>query len=157
MLARWNPFTQSTQSGWALRPFTSEFDNLFRDIGFAELFRDAGWTGQTASTKVPPADVVETENEIQVMVDLPGHSPKDIEVKLEGDTLTIHAERKQEKQVKGENYLRTERSFGSFSRSFVLPSVIDGSKPEARYVNGVLTVTLPKSPTARPRVIEVKD
>lgn len=148
MLARWNPFTQTNQSAWALTPFGSEFDNLLHDIGFA---------GQTGSFQVPPADVVETENEIQVMVDLPGLSPKDIEVKLEGDTLTIQAERKLEKQVKGENYLRTERSFGSFSRSFVLPSSIDGSKPEARYVNGVLTVTLPKSATARPRVIEVKD
>jgi len=148
MLARWNPFAQTNQSEWPLRPFSSEVDSLFRDFGFA---------GQTGSLLVPPADVVETENEIQVMVDLPGLSPKDIEVKLEGDTLTIQAERKLEKQVKGENYLRTERSYGSFSRSFVLPSSIDGSKPEARYVNGVLTVTLPKSATARPRVIEVKD
>jgi HSP20 family protein len=56
-----------------------------------------------------------------------------------------------------ENTLRTERSFGVFSRSFVLPATIDGSKPEARYVDGVLTVTLPKSEAARPRVIEVKD
>jgi HSP20 family protein len=150
MLVRWNPFNQTSSQ---LSPFGSalalskEFDNLFRD------FASGGpWTSLT-----PPADIVETENAIEVKVDLPGHSAKDIQVKLEGDTLTIQSERKTEKEVKGENTLRTERSYGTFSRSFVLPSTVDGSKPEARYVNGVLTVTLPKVEAARPRVIEVKE
>ncbi len=146
MIARWNPFTTANHSAWALAPFTSDFDKLFRGFAFGD-----------ASGLSPAADVVETENEIQVKVDLPGHSAKDIEVKLEGDTLTIQSERKAEKQEKGENYLRTERSYGQFSRSFVLPSIVDGSKLEARYVNGVLTVTLPKREAAKPRVIEVKD
>ncbi len=151
MFARWNPFNQTSSS--ELTPFGSalalstEFDNLFRDLSSR-----GQWISFT-----PPADIVETENAIEVKVDLPGHSAKDIQVKLEGDTLTIQSERKAEKEVKGENYLRSERSYGIFSRSFVLPSAVDGSKPEARYVNGVLTVTLPKTEAARPRVIEVKD
>jgi HSP20 family protein len=127
---------------------STEFNNLFRDFA-------SGDSSQQVSLN-PPADIVETQGEIQVKVDLPGHTAKDIQVKLEGDTLTIHSERKTEGEQKGENYLRTERSFGVYSRSFVLPATIDGSKPEARYVDGVLTVTLPKSEAARPRVIEVK-
>ena len=152
MITRWNPFHRTPSelipfgSALALSP---EFDNLFGD-----LTRD-GFT-QLVSVNAP-ADIVETENSIQVKVDLPGHSAKDIQVKLEGDTLTIQSERKQEKEAKGENYLRTERSYGLLSRSFVLPATVDGSKPEARYANGVLTVTLPKSEAARPRVIEVKE
>jgi len=152
MITRWNPFHRTPSE---LIPFgsalalTTEFDNLFRDLangGFSQL------VSQNAA-----ADIVETENTIQVKVDLPGHSAKDIQVKLEGDTLTIQSERKQEKEEKGENYLRTERSYGLFNRSFVLPSSVDGSKPEARYLNGVLTVTLPKAEAAKPRVIEVKE
>ena len=152
MINRWNPFHRTPAE---LIPFgsalalTTEFDNLFRDLakgGFSQLV-----------SQNPAADIVETENTIQVKVDLPGHSAKDIQVKLEGDTLTILSERKQEKEEKGENYLRTERSHGLFSRSFVLPSSVDGSKPEARYVNGVLTVTLPKAEAAKARVIEVKE
>jgi HSP20 family protein len=152
VITRWNPFHRTPSE---LIPFgsalalSSEFDNLFGDLA-----RD-GFT-QLVSVNAP-ADIVETENSIQVKVDLPGHSAKDIQVKLEGDTLTIQSERKQEKEAKGENYLRTERSYGLFSRSFVLPATVDGSKPEARYANGVLTVTLPKSEAARPRVIEVKE
>ncbi len=149
MIVRWN----RNRSGPEVFPFGSalglstEFNNLFRDF--------ASRDSQQVSLN-PPADIVETQGEIQVRVDLPGHSAKDIQVKLEGDTLTIHSERKTESEQKGENYLRTERSFGVYSRSFVLPATIDGSKPEARYVDGVLTVTLPKSEAARPRVIEVK-
>jgi HSP20 family protein len=152
MITRWNPFHRTPSE---LIPFGSalalstEFDNLFRDFargGFSQLV-----------SLNPAADIAETENSIQVKVDLPGHSAKDIQVKLEGDTLTIQSERKQEKEEKGENYLRTERSHGLFSRSFVLPSSVDGSKPEARYVNGVLTVTLPKAEAAKARVIEVKE
>lgn len=152
MLTRWNPFHRSTSEyspfGSALA-LNTEFDNLFRDLtsgGFAQ------WVSLN-----PAADIVETEKAIEVRVDLPGHSPKDIQVKLEGDTLTIQSERKQEKETKGDNYLRNERTYGMFSRSFVLPSSVDGSQPEARYVNGVLTVTLPKSEAARPRFIEVKE
>ncbi|HEX4804184.1 MAG TPA: Hsp20/alpha crystallin family protein [Myxococcaceae bacterium] len=152
MNTRWNPFHRTPAE---LIPFgsalalTTEFDNLFRDLakgGFSQLV-----------SLNPAADIVETENTIQVKVDLPGHSAKDIQVKLEGDTLTIQSERKQEKEEKGENQLRTERSYGLFSRSFVLPSSVDGSKPEARYLNGVLMVTLPKAEAAKARVIEVKE
>src|SRR5215831_2062247 len=145
MIARWNPFHRTASE---LVPF-GDFDNLFRDLA-------GGGFSQLVSLN-PAADIVETENSIQVKIDLPGHGAKDIQVKLEGDTLTIQSERKQEKEEKGENYLRTERSYGLFNRSFVLPSSVDGSKPEARYVNGVLTVTLPKAEAAKARVIEVKE
>ena len=152
MNTRWNPFHRTPPE---LIPFGSalalgtEFDNLIRDFASGDFSK--------LVSRNPAADIVETENTIQVKVDLPGHSAKDIQVKLEGDTLTIQSERKQEKEEKGENYLRTERSYGVFSRSFVLPSSVDGSKPEAKYANGVLTVTLPKVEAAKARVIEVKE
>ena len=147
MIVRWNRNRSSPQ----VFPFGSalaDFSNAFRDFASEDFTQHVSLN--------PPADIVETQSEIQVKVDLPGHTAKDIQVKLEGDTLTIHSERKTESEQKGENYLRTERSFGVYSRTFVLPATIDGSKPEACYVDGVLTVTLPKSEAARPRVIEVK-
>jgi HSP20 family protein len=123
----------------------SDFGNLFRDLSNLG-FDNAGAVGST--------EVVDTENAVQLKVDLPGLSLEDIEVHLEGDTLTIRAERKHEK-VEGK-VLRNERFYGKFSRTFVLPETIDGSKPEAQYAQGVLTVTLPKREEAKPRLIKVE-
>jgi len=148
MLTVWNPFAngrRSEASGSSLLP---DFDNLFRD--FASFGR-----GDSPTQFAPPADVVETEDAIQIKLDLPGHSPQDIQVHLEGDTLTIRAERKVEKQLAGKS-LRTERWAGVYSRSFVLPETVDGSKPEAKYADGVLTVSLPKREEAKPKLIKVE-
>ncbi|HYO54274.1 Hsp20/alpha crystallin family protein, partial [Archangium sp.] len=85
----------------------------------------------------------------------PGHDPKSIEVKVENDTLTLKSERKVERSDK-DGARRLERSFGVYARSFVLPRTVDASRVEARYENGVLTLTVPRREEARPRVVEVK-
>jgi len=145
MLTRYNPFNGSR----SLSLF-NDFDNLFRDLAVSNgAFREA-------QSLIPVADVFESADAVRVKVDLPGHDPKDIHVRLEGDVLTIESERKVEKETQEGSYLRTERSYGKYSRSFVLPQTVDGSKPEARFDHGVLTVNLPKREEVKPRSIEVK-
>lgn len=136
-ITRWNPFTQSAPT-------------FFSDLG--QLFEPA--PSQRSFT--PAADVVETEDAYQVQLDLPGMKPEEINVKLEGDTLTISAERKQVPKADKSDYLRLERNWGLFQRLFVLGDEVDGSKPEAKYEHGVLTVTLPKREERKPKTIQVK-
>ena len=103
----------------------------------------------------PPADVVETEEAIVVRLDLPGHKSDDIQLKVENDVLTVEAERKLA-ETNGETFHRSERVFGRSARSFALPAVVDTGRTEASYVDGVLEITLPKRPEAKPRTIPVK-
>jgi HSP20 family protein len=146
MLNRWNPFDMS-QGAVALGPLMAkEFDQLFRELSV----RQPG-----SRELVPPADIYETAEGITLQVDLPGHDPRAIEVKVENDTLTLKSERKAERSEK-DGARRLERSFGVYARSFVLPRTVDTSRVEARYENGVLTLTLPRREEARPRVVEVK-
>jgi len=152
MLAKWTPFSNDTQPTSALAPV---LDSFFKDPFFSELSFTAPWRAVSA-LGMPQTDILETESELQLRVDLPGHDPKSIQVKLEGDTLTLQSERQAESQQKGSNYLRTERTFGAFARSFVLPSTVDGSKCQAAYEHGVLTLTMPKREEAKPRAIEIQ-
>ena len=92
----------------------------------------------------PAADVAETEAEYRVLVDLPGIDPKDIQLRVEKDTLTVQVDRKQPQAVAGETVHRSERVFGTFFRSFTLPTGVDATKVEAAYDKGVLAVKLPK-------------
>jgi len=147
MLNRWNPFELSN-GAVALPLVAKEFDQLFRELSV----RQGG-----ARELVPPTDIYETAEGITLQVDLPGHDPKAIEVKVENDTLTLKSERKVERSdAQKEGAHRLERSFGVYARSFVLPRTVDTSKVEARYENGVLTLTLPRRDESRPRVVEVK-
>jgi len=109
-----------------------------------------GWAAAPA-----PADVVETEEAIVVRLDLPGHKGDEIQLKVENDVLTVEAERKLEEK-RGETFHRSERIFGKASRSFTLPANVDSGRTEARYVDGVLEITLPKREEAKPRTIQVK-
>ena len=99
----------------------------------------------------PRMDVVETDKEIKVSVELPGLEENEIYVGLSRNVLTISGEKRQEKEEKGHNYLRAERSYGSFRRSIPLPSEVDASKADAEFRNGVLTVTLPRAVKAQAR------
>lgn len=132
------------------------YPSLWRD--FDELFKEAVSAAAEApeATLTPAADVVETEKAVEIHLDLPGVVPEQIDVKLEGNQLTITAERKAEKAVEQRGYLRRERAQGSFTRSFTLPTTLDGTKPEASYRHGVLTVTLPKKEEVQPRSLKVK-
>ena len=110
----------------------------------------------TLSGWVPPVDVVETTDHVQVAAELPGVKPDDVKITLENNVLTIRGEKSQENRTEGERVQRYERSYGLFERSFAVPSTVDAEHITANYENGVLTVTLPKAERAKPRAIEVK-
>ena len=97
----------------------------------------------------PVVDVVEKEKEYQISAELPGLEEKDVEVSVADDMLTIKGEKKEEKEEKKKDYYLHERHFGSFERSFGIPDGVDADKIEAHFKNGVLTVTLPKTPEAQ--------
>lgn len=107
------------------------------------------------TTWAPAVDIFETENELVIKADLPEISEKDLDVRVENNTLTIHGERKFEQKVKEGSYLRTERSYGSFSRSFSLPNTVNTDAIKAEYKNGVLTIELPKRAESKPKKVKV--
>jgi len=104
----------------------------------------------------PAVDIYETENELVLKADLPEVDLKDIDVRVENQTLTISGERKFERKENDKGYHRIERSYGTFQRSFAVPNTFDTEKIGAAFKNGVLTVTLPKKEAAKPRQIKVE-
>jgi HSP20 family protein len=106
---------------------------------------------------VPKLDVAETNDAMVVKAEMPGVDPKDIEVTFMGDLLTLKGERERAMEEKEERYHRMERTYGTFLRSVRLPMAVDGSKVTATFKNGVLVVTLPKTPAAKGTFIPVKE
>src|SRR5205085_3965466 len=104
---------------------------------------------------VPPVDIRETENELEVKADIPDVKFEDIDVRLENGTLTIKGERKYEETKNGGGWHRMERSYGSFERVFNLPETVNPEGAKADFKNGVLTVTVPKKEMAKPRQVKV--
>jgi len=104
----------------------------------------------------PAVDIYETENELVLKADLPEVDQKDIDVRVENQTLTISGERKFEEKQAENGYHRIERSYGSFVRSFAVPNTFDTEKVAAAFKNGVLTVTLPKKEHAKPRQVKIE-
>jgi HSP20 family protein len=104
----------------------------------------------------PAVDIYETENELVLKADVPDVDPKDIDVRVENQTLTISGERKFEQENSSKGFHRIERSYGSFVRSFAVPNTFDTDKIGAGFKNGVLTVSLPKKETAKPRQVKVE-
>ena len=107
------------------------------------------------TTWAPAVDIMETEHELVVKADLPDIDPKDLDIRVENNILTIRGERKFEKQVNDGNYLRVERAYGSFARSFSLASTVNTEAIKAEYQNGVLTLHIPKREEAKPKHIKV--
>lgn len=130
-----------------------EMNQLFNNFFHSDM-QDDGSFGLSYWT--PAVDVAELENEYIVNVELPGVSKEDVKITLESNILTIRGEKKEEKETKGNNYRRLERSYGSFQRSFKLPTTVKSDKIDAVYKDGLLTITLPKEEEAKPRQIEVK-
>lgn len=139
-----------------------QVDRLFEDFGRWDLWRPFGgsvfdlkpsWVDESwakeAWAKAPAVDLVEKEKAYEITAELPGMEPGNVEVKLSNGMLTIKGEKKEEKEEKKKDYYVSERRFGSFQRSFQLPDGIEEEKIEANFKNGVLTVTLPKSPAAQ--------
>ena len=109
----------------------------------------------TLTTWAPSVDIYETENELVIKADLPEVNEQDLDIRVENNMLTIGGERKFDAKVKEENYLRVERSYGSFSRSFSLPNTVNTEAIKAEYKNGVLTVELPKRAEAKPKQVKI--
>jgi HSP20 family protein len=122
------------------------------------LFTDAfeRTEGESNLTAWAPAvDINENEHELVVKADLPGIDPKELDIRVENNVLTIRGERKFEKKVDQDNYLRVERTYGSFSRSFALANTVNPEGIKADYQNGVLTLAVPKREEAKPKQIKV--
>jgi HSP20 family protein len=100
-------------------------------------------------------DILEKDGNILLRAELPGMTEKQIELKIEGDTLTLKGERKMDSEDKSDSYRRVESFYGSFARTFRLPDTADAEKISADYKNGILTVTIPKKPEVKPREIPV--
>ena len=140
MITRWEPFRD-------LARLQDEVNRLF-DGGPYHTSESVGWT--------PSCDIYEDEEAVSLKFELAGVDPKDVDVRFENGVLTVKGERRLEKEEKRENYHRVERSYGTFSRSFSLPGSLDAEKIKAETKHGVLTITLPKKPEAKPRAIQVK-
>ena len=103
-----------------------------------------------AAAWLPPVDIVETPEALELRADMPGLKATDLDIKVENGVLTIRGERKDEHEAKGATYHTYERRYGTFARSFALPKLIDGENVKAKYIDGVLTLTLPKKAEAKP-------
>lgn len=125
------------------------------------LFEDAVSTARSeekdmiSSTWAPAVDIYEDEKSLVLTAEIPGINEKDVEIKIEDNTLSIHGERKLEKETKEENYHRIERAYGSFYRSFTLPNHIDQDKIQAEHENGMLKITMPKKAELQPRKVKI--
>jgi len=143
-LIPWRPFEELTS-------FRKEMDRLW-DRFFSERpsmnILERGWE--------PSLDISETKGELIIKTEIPGMDPKDIDISLVGDTLTIKGEKKQEKEEKEENYYRIERNYGAFSRMVKLPLAVQNDNIKASYQNGVLKITLPKSEEAKKKQVKIK-
>lgn len=143
-IVRWEPFRD-------LLTTQDRFNRLFNET-FSSAF---GGQNLAAGTWNPPVDVYETDKGLVLKAELPGLDPKDLEVRVEDGTLYLKGERKEERDVKEENYHRIERSYGSFTRTFALPKSVNTDDIKADYKDGVLTLAMGKREEAKPKTIKV--
>jgi len=141
--------------------FRGEMDRLFDRFGFPSLRRvfdiEPSWRSASSfGLSAPAIDMSEDERAYKISAELPGIDAKDIEVSVSGDTLVLKGEKRQEKEEKDKNYYFSERSYGSFQRSFQLPSSVDRNKVAADFSKGVLTITLPKTAEAKKPVKKIE-
>jgi HSP20 family protein len=148
----------STIAPPAWRPFDNlrqEIDRLFDDFAWRSPFRRSVfdlapfWSREGLSAATPAVDIAETEKAYEITAELPGMDEKNIEVKFADGVLTIRGEKQEEKEEKKKDYYMSERSYGSFQRSFQVPDGVDTDKIEASFKNGVLAVMMPKSMEAQ--------
>ena len=146
-LARWDPFAELTS-------LNDQMNRLFR--GLRRHTQESSPEEYLASSGfVPPVDIHEDAHNVTLKIEVPGIDEKDIDVRIENNTLTVHGERKFEKEEKEENFRRVERQYGSFTRSFTLPNTVDPNQVQANYDKGVLKITLAKKAEAKPKQIKV--
>jgi HSP20 family protein len=146
-LMRWEPFREFS----TMQERMNRMNRLFRESYSPEGPEEA----LTTTSFAPPVDIYEDEHNITLKIEVPGIDEKDIDVRIENNTLTVHGERKIEKEEKEENFRRVERQYGGFTRSFTLPSSVDTGQVSADYEKGVLKINLAKKAEAKPKQIKV--
>lgn len=147
-IVRWEPFRD-------LLAIQDRMNRIF-DESYRGMNRPGEDDWALGGAWAPLVDIYEREGNIELKAELPGVEPKDVDVRVENNILTLRGERRIDKEVKRESYHRVERAYGSFSRSFTLPSMVDTEKIKAEFKDGVLHLTLPKKEEAKPRQISIK-
>jgi HSP20 family protein len=135
----------------AMQDRMNRMNRLFRESYSPDVPEEA----LTTTTLAPPVDIYEDEHNIILKIEVPGIDEKDIDVRIQNNTLTVQGDRKIEKEEKEENFRRVERQYGSFTRSFTLPSSVDPGQVSARCDKGVLKISLAKKAEAKPTQIKV--
>lgn len=145
-ITKWDPFKELTTIQERINRL---FDENIGRVRFPDIEFSAGaWN--------PAVDIFETKDNVVLKAELPGLDKKDFSIEIKDNLLTLKGERKLEKETKEENYYRMERAYGAFSRSFTLPASVDKDKVKAKFKDGVLEVTIPKSETEKPKQINVE-
>ena len=145
-IVRWDPFRE-------LATVQDRMNRMFNDVWGRTRHADDDYI---SGSWLPSVDVRETKDALEIAAELPGLDPKDVEVSVENGILTLKGSRSFEKAIEGETYHRVERAYGSFERSFSLPTNVDPEKVHAVFRNGVLHLTLPKRDEAKPKSISIK-
>ena len=143
-LVRWDPFADMAK-------LRDQVDRLF-----AQSLTRTGHEPASTRTWAPNVDIVETEHALILHAELPGMKPEEIAIQMEGDTLTIKGERKFEHEEKRKQFVRIERAYGTFQRSFTLGIPVKSQDIHAMYRNGVLEITLPKAEEVKPKQIQIQ-
>lgn len=123
------------------------FDSFFRRGTVFDRLTHSNW--------LPPVDVLDTEDYVEIRAEVPGLSEKDVHVSIADDVLTLKGEKKHESEEKDGNYHRLERSYGHFQRSFALPKNLEAEQVKAMFKNGVLTISIPKTEQSKPKEIPI--
>jgi HSP20 family protein len=144
-VVKWDPFRD-------LLSIQDRMNRLFE----ATLSRSRTEEGMSASTWAPPVDIYETSDRIVLKADLAGLSREDIDIRVQNTTLTLRGERRFTKDVQEENYLRLERAYGPFERTFTLPATVRADDIQASFKDGVLEVSIPKAEGDKPRRIRIE-
>jgi HSP20 family protein len=140
-ITRWDPFRE-------VAALQNRMNSLFRDLNETD-------SPLTTASFVPAVDIYEDEKKVVLKLEVPGMNQKDLDVSVENHTLTVKGERKFEADEKEQNFHRIERRYGSFYRSFTLPSTVDTQNVVASYNAGVLKLELAKKPEAQPKQIKI--
>ena len=142
-IIRWRPLGE-------VDSFRREMDRMFDNF-----FGSGTDVDNFSSAWQPSVDIKETKDDFVLMAEVPGMSKNDIKINISENTLTIKGEKKEEKKEADHNFHRVERKYGSFQRSFTLPTQIQGDKVKASYKDGVLSITMPKKEEVKPKEIPI--
>ena len=150
-MTRFVPFRSPLEGVAVLQ---NRLNSIFND--FANVTGELQNESLSSGNFIPPVDVYEDANRLVLKLEVPGISQEDLQIDLENQTLTVKGERKFVNDEKEENFHRIERRYGSFVRSFTLPSTVETESAQASYENGVLAITLPKKEAAKPKQVKIQ-